>query len=69
MTVLLASLVAIVIALGLLLARNIFGVLLSDDKVVVAGVAGIMPLVALFQIGDGMTQRCVVFSACTSSCG
>ncbi|KAF8582006.1 MATE efflux family protein [Ramaria rubella] len=46
------------IMVGLLIGRNYFGYLFSDDMDVVRLVANIMPLVASFQVADGLANSC-----------
>lgn len=57
--VLLATMLGSVILVALLVTRDSFGYLFSDDAKVVGLVAQVLPYVAAFQVADGMTQRSV----------
>ncbi|KAK9480521.1 mate-domain-containing protein [Lipomyces japonicus] len=55
---LLAASVGLVEMVIMVLARNLYGRLFTDDPDVIAMTARIVPLVALFQIADGLNTSC-----------
>ncbi|KAL9050390.1 MAG: hypothetical protein Q9162_006670 [Coniocarpon cinnabarinum] len=49
---------AIAVLIGLLAVRNVYAKLFNDDPKVVMLTAAVLPLLALFQIGDAMNNSC-----------
>jgi MATE family multidrug resistance protein len=56
-SVLLATGVGSIILVILMLTKDQFGLLFSDDEEVVGLVSKVLPYVAAFQVADGMAQR------------
>ncbi|THH07522.1 hypothetical protein EW145_g3322 [Phellinidium pouzarii] len=55
---LLSVLVGTVVMVAMLAAKNVFGYIFSDDDEVVRLVGKVMPLVASFQVADGLAGSC-----------
>ncbi|KAI0034870.1 mate-domain-containing protein [Vararia minispora EC-137] len=58
MSALMSVLVGAVVMLALLATKDVFGYVFSDDEDVVRLVARVMPLLASFQIADGLAGSC-----------
>jgi len=58
LSALLSALAGAVVMFSLLASRNVFGYLFSNDESVVQLVAQVMPLVASFQVADGLAGSC-----------
>ncbi|KAJ3492562.1 hypothetical protein NLJ89_g11210 [Agrocybe chaxingu] len=55
---LLSVIVGLVVMTSMMLAKDVFGLLFSDDKEVTSLVSRVMPLVASFQVADGLAGSC-----------
>ncbi|KZT30058.1 MATE efflux family protein [Neolentinus lepideus HHB14362 ss-1] len=55
---LLAVILGLVVMVLLISTRNVFGYIFSDDQAVVSLVSKVMPLVASFQVADGLAGSC-----------
>ncbi|EPQ52991.1 MOP flippase [Gloeophyllum trabeum ATCC 11539] len=55
---LLAVVLGLVVMILLISTRNVFGYIFSDDQAVVTLVSKVMPLVASFQVADGLAGSC-----------
>ncbi|KAJ3505031.1 hypothetical protein NLJ89_g7630 [Agrocybe chaxingu] len=55
---LLSVIVGLVVMTSMMLAKDVFGLLFSDDKEVASLVSRVMPLVASFQVADGLAGSC-----------
>ncbi|KAI0253650.1 MATE efflux family protein [Lactifluus subvellereus] len=58
LSALLSALAGAVVMFSLLASKNVFGYLFSEDESVVKLVAEVMPLVASFQVADGLAGSC-----------
>ncbi|KAH9976445.1 MATE efflux family protein [Lactifluus volemus] len=58
LSALLSALLGAVVMLSMLLSKDVFGYLFSEDVSVVLLVAQVMPLVASFQVADGLAGSC-----------
>jgi len=58
LSALLSALTGTIVMLTLLASKDVFGYLFSDDAEVVSLVAQVMPLVASFQVADGLAGSC-----------
>ncbi|KAI9441906.1 MOP flippase [Lactarius indigo] len=58
LSALLSALIGTCVMLSLLASKDVYGYLFSDDAKVVALVAQVMPLVASFQVADGLAGSC-----------
>ncbi|KAI9452378.1 MOP flippase [Lactarius psammicola] len=58
LSALLSALTGACVMLSLLASKDVYGYLFSDDASVVALVAQVMPLVASFQVADGLAGSC-----------
>ncbi|KAH9009905.1 MOP flippase [Lactarius pseudohatsudake] len=58
LSALLSALTGTCVMLSLLASKDVYGYLFSDDAAVVALVAQVMPLVASFQVADGLAGSC-----------
>ncbi|KAH9939828.1 MATE efflux family protein [Amylocystis lapponica] len=55
---LLSVMVGLVVMIVMMATKNVFGYIFSDDEAVVVLVSKVMPLVASFQIADGLAGSC-----------
>ncbi|CAA7270499.1 unnamed protein product [Cyclocybe aegerita] len=55
---LLSVIVGLVVMTSMMLAKDVFGLLFSDDKEVASLVSKVTPLVASFQVADGLAGSC-----------